>query len=114
MTREVCKNNENHKCNKINDFKICAKTTNEFQMCVKNKSVHRCFVGQWLRGGSGGGGRVARKSTLEGGKYSILEGRVAKKSLLEGGKYATVNMVTNLVNNVTIFDNQYQKAANIK
>ena len=70
MTREVCKNN---KCNKINDFKICAKTTNEFQMCVKNKSVHRCFVGQWLRGGSGGGGQVARKSIflIEGGKYSM-------------------------------------------
>ena len=96
MTREVCKNDENHKCSKINDFKICAKTTNEFQMCVKNKSVHRCFVGQWRLSGSGGGGRVARKS------------------ILEGGKYATVNMVTNLVNKVKIFDNQYQKAANIK
>ena len=65
-------------------------------MCVKNKSVHRCFVGQWRLSGSGGGGRVARKS------------------ILEGGKYATVNMVTNLVNKVKIFDNQYQKAANIK
>ena len=65
-------------------------------MCVKNKSVHRCFVGQWLRGGRGAGGPVARKS------------------ILEGGKYATVNMVTNLVNKVKIFDNQYQKAANIK
>ena len=51
-------------------------------MCVKNKSVHRCFVGQWLRNWSGGGGQVARKS------------------ILEGGKYATVNMVTNLVNKV--------------
>ena len=88
-----------------------SKCVSRTKVCTGALSASGCAVGEGQAGQLPGSQyqKVANIFNIRRGG-----GQDARKSILEGSKYATVNMVTNLVNNVTIFDNQYQKAAIIK